>query len=56
MTQGIKMAIPEGQSVTDAPMSGGMFDKNIKMSYDCKSWIPNNAWFEVPPTIEFMAL
>lgn len=56
MPQGIKMAIPEGQSVTDAPMSGGLFDNNIKMKYDCKSWTPNNAWFEVPPTIEFMTL
>ncbi len=56
MPQGIKMAVPEGQSVTDAPMSGGMFDQNMKMKYDCKSWTPNNAWFEVPPTIEFMSL
>ncbi len=56
MPQGIKMAMAEGQAVSAAPMSNEMFDTAMKSKYDCKAWTPNTAWFEVPPTIEFMSL
>lgn len=56
MPQGIKMAVAPGQAMSAAPMGNEMFDTNMKSKYDCKSWTPNSAWFEVPPTIEFMSL
>jgi hypothetical protein len=56
MPQGVQMAVAAGDTVSQAPMSGAMFDQNATMQYSCKSWTPNAAWFEVPPTIEFMTL